>query len=992
MQKNFFNINNQHKIIIFKDFNTQYIQNNHKLFKIYHDVERGIVLDYIDNDHNNFLEKENNLFHNKLLDNNFTNKECIEYNQNALKNIEKYLLENNTANIYGIDSPELSERFFMCVVEQYIFYNYFYEHDDDFLLLNKIDKYIQIDLIDLSINNIFLANKFYIHYIDFIYNYCEQNEQIIICLPSDVQTQHILNRIQFPIIKQNTSVYKMLGNLLDDNPIKLINIYPCENILTSTNFQQYIEYFQYNYTNTPYSYIQWESNCISRGNSFISLYAYMNNCSYQTAISEIINKYKKKFEKSDITLYKSILLNHNYIFSMAQRYGFKYCNSYPIYKTKNEIGAYIFEFNYKDFKFYVQTYLSNNEFVFQYNKEQKRLFLNHEKFIDEEYIDCDVVLFQDMRAAIEFQKTNYYNTNIITAHLDQSLKKYDWTFFANRDVYFICAPSVKYMARVKGYYDILKNIVSNFKIYPWFILPYDEYDSYLSIDISMYKSSSIFDNDDNECESYIFKEENLSDNEKKILKESGFILNGNKPGVYKKFNNYIEISLQEIKNESISYQDYIEWGYNLGIFKRPNILNENEVLKTSNLLKYSRMLPPDDISKVSIQHLFARKKYTFIYGAKDVGKSYVCLSIVSSIINNNKLFNMFNIENTYGNILYIDGETEPSILRARLEQFNIDIEDKSKNNKLFLLSKIAGMEGGNKLSFNLFDDNFLGEIKKFVTNKSYKCKYIVIDNLTTLASGEIYNTQNVSKLFNKLDSFQELDVCLIIIHHADESKSEVNSRMRGSDEFHIRAHTEIFIIDGKQYILNNNLFDKKNGLNIGIYFNVCKSAAILKNKYFWLHLPFNKKEFEYLGETDELINKNNNLNSKSCSNDKNDFINQKNNEFIDNIDNKNLEYELSSLRENTFSEDSIYYSLFGNDKIIIDYALNNNLDSIDKYFKNSDIRKLLNIGDAGSDMNKIRLQLFRLVERNILYTCGENKGKKYWLNKETLKQINKNND
>ncbi|WP_144268357.1 hypothetical protein [Desulfovibrio sp. An276] len=147
-----------------------------------------------------------------------------------------------------------------------------------------------------------------------------------------------------------------------------------------------------------------------------------------------------------------------------------------------------------------------------------------------------------------------------------------------------------------------------------------------------------------------------------------------------------------------------------------------------------------------------------------------------------------------------------------------------------------------------------------------------------------------------------------------------------------------------------------------------------------------------MGETDELINKNNNLNSKSCSNDKNDFINKKNNEFIDNIDNKNLEYELSSLRENTFSEDSIYYSLFGNDKIIIDYALNNNLDSIDKYFKNSDIRKLLNIGDAGSDMNKIRLQLFRLVERNILYTCGENKGKKYWLNKETLKQINKNND
>lgn len=101
---------------------------------------------------------------------------------------------------------------------------------------------------------------------------------------------------------------------------------------------------------------------------------------------------------------------------------------------------------------------------------------------------------------------------------------------------------------------------------------------------------------------------------------------------------------------------------------------------------------------------------------------------------------------------------------------------------------------------------------------------------------------------------------MILVHHTahDKGQSSIDGKVRGSNEFSIRAHTEIILI-GKEEILrsNENIYPKdvlesaqKQGATIGIYFKVCKKANILEQTILWAHLPQNASEWIVLAHVD----------------------------------------------------------------------------------------------------------------------------------------------
>lgn len=72
----------------------------------------------------------------------------------------------------------------------------------------------------------------------------------------------------------------------------------------------------------------------------------------------------------------------------------------------------------------------------------------------------------------------------------------------------------------------------------------------------------------------------------------------------------------------------------------------------------------------------------------------------------------------------------------------------------------------------------------------------------------------------------------------------MRAAMRGSEEFTIRAHTEIVVIGEEQIIENTTptpeeikLAASRDGTVIGIYFKYCKMACVLEGHTFWFHLP-----------------------------------------------------------------------------------------------------------------------------------------------------------
>ena len=447
----------------------------------------------------------------------------------------------------------------------------------------------------------------------------------------------------------------------------------------------------------------------------------------------------------------------------------------------------------------------------------------------DKYPFAPIIFCQDMRTSLALQRmldtTRGYtpDTVIVTAHLGSDLSVLPWSYLHGHNVVFVPAPNQACMAMIKQYKDyIIGAQAKSFRVYSGFLL-------------------------------HTPPDSNLNEPARSVSAIEGELLKNTV--VIDEVEHPYWLTRQVIK-KTVSYEEFIEWGQNLGIFKKPKAQRTNDVAVASNSLSLFKpnstpaTPQPTDITDVTTGQIFVSGGITLLHGLKDSGKSITCIAAAKAILTGAPLVKTIS-GGEPGKILYLDSETPQDLLTARLDQFGLVGEVDSR---LFLLSKFDHKATG--YAFSITDSLFRDNVEKMLSELG--CRYLVLDNLTSLmADGGLYQAQTVSQLFNWIEHLARQGVGVIIVSHTldDSNAGTAASKARGSQEFSIRAHTEIVLIRSTE-ILQQQLGSKtvqraaaQDGLTVGICFKVCKAACVLQKKNIWLHLPLGASKWELLAIT-----------------------------------------------------------------------------------------------------------------------------------------------
>lgn len=455
-------------------------------------------------------------------------------------------------------------------------------------------------------------------------------------------------------------------------------------------------------------------------------------------------------------------------------------------------------------------------------------------FLNQHLIDqhpfAPVIFFQDMRTALAFErrlgKILGYNhkESIVTAHLGNDLTVLPWNYFHGRTVVFIPAPTKECMAMVKPYKEyVMEGQAKDFRVYPGFLLH-----SQPSGDLTSHVGD-------------------VSNAEAELLRGAVWLGTVKDP-------DHLAVQLIE---KAIPYEKFVGWGQMLGIFKMPkeqDTCNEAPSFTSLPLFQpHTGLTMPlkTCVKDVTTEEIFLPSGFTMLHGLKDSGKSLICISAAKAIISGGKLFEFFTTGESR-NILYLDSETPKDLLTARLGQLGLVAEI---GNSLFLLSKFDLK--GNDLPFSITDQKFRDYVEEIM--RVHNCGYLVLDNLTSLIDeGRLYNSTTVSKLFaDWVDRLTRQGIGVVMVSHTQEGPNAGTSaaKARGSEEFSIRAHSEIVLARSTE-ILEKKLGTEavqhmaaQDGLTVGVCFKVCKEAAVLQRKTFWLHLPLGASQWQFLAVT-----------------------------------------------------------------------------------------------------------------------------------------------
>lgn len=455
-------------------------------------------------------------------------------------------------------------------------------------------------------------------------------------------------------------------------------------------------------------------------------------------------------------------------------------------------------------------------------------------FLNQHLIDqhpfAPVIFFQDMRTALALERrlgkiVGYnYKEYIVTAHLGNDLSVLPWNYFHGRTVVFIPAPTKECMAMVKPYKEyVMEGQAKDFRVYPGFLLH-----SQPSGDLASHVGD--------------------------VIKAEAELLRG---AVWLGTVKAPDQLAAQLIEEAIPYKKFKVWGERLGIFKAPN--EQSNCNEDSSFNSLSLFQPNTGLTKplktcvkdVTTEEIFLPGGFTMLHGLKDSGKSLICLSAAKAIISGGKLFEFFTTGESR-NILYLDSETPKDLLAVRLGQLGLVAEI---GNSLFLLSKFDLK--GNDLPFSITDQKFRDYVEKIM--RVHNCGYLVLDNLTSLMDdGRLYNSTTVSKLFaDWVDRLTRQGIGVVMVSHTQEGPNAGTSaaKARGSEEFSIRAHSEIVLVRSTE-ILEKKLGTEavqhmaaQDGLAVGVCFKVCKEAAVLQKKTFWLHLPLGAPRWKFLTAT-----------------------------------------------------------------------------------------------------------------------------------------------
>ena len=454
-------------------------------------------------------------------------------------------------------------------------------------------------------------------------------------------------------------------------------------------------------------------------------------------------------------------------------------------------------------------------------------FLN--QHLMDQHPHAPVILCQDMRTALKLQhlleETRGHNPaeTIVTAHLGTDLSVLPWSYFHGHHVVFVPAPTKESMAAVKLYRDhITGSQAKNFRVYCGFLLhsqPNCDQNGHV---------------------------EGITDAEDELLRKSMWLDAVERPSWL----------AQQIIRDAVSDDEYISWGRTLGIFKAPRAhdrpavppLEDELVLFTPSVVNVAQQ--PMSITDVTVQHILPPQRNVLLHGLKDAGKSFACLAITKAVISGNALFGC--IPSTGGgNVMYINSETPKEDFIQRLAQVGLADEI---SQRLFVLSKYDHM--ATDCAFSLTEPLFCNKVTTLL--KKTNCRYIILDNLTTLMQeGQATQTIAINKIYDWLEKLQQRGICVVVVHHSldNGNAGTMLAKARGSADTSNRNHGELVLI-GSTQILEKKMGTEavqhaaaQDGLTMGVHFKVCKAACVLQKKTLWLHLPLGASKWEFLAIT-----------------------------------------------------------------------------------------------------------------------------------------------
>ncbi len=446
--------------------------------------------------------------------------------------------------------------------------------------------------------------------------------------------------------------------------------------------------------------------------------------------------------------------------------------------------------------------------------------LNQEKF--DKNKDAIVFFCQDIRLAIALdrfvQESKFVTAAevVVTGHIGGDLSVIDWNYFYRRNVIFIIAPNKESFSQVdeyKNYFE--KSHVKSFGIYPYPVLrsrllkklSEEELDQCPLIERELYANCIIIDDE-----------------------ESPFRLIG------------------EISKGAISYEDFLDWGRGLDLFKgKKSVKDDKNII--SPVFDFSSEVPIQQKSFEELSFWDIIPSITMLHAPKDTGKSLCALSIAVGVSMGCSSFG-FRLSNERVITATLDSETPANVLGQRALQLEV------KNECFITISKV-NMQDDLWGRFDLLNDEHRNELENLL--KKEKVGLLILDNLTSLIeTGSIYTPETARTIMTWVASLKEKGIAVVIVHHTlEEGKPEAkNNKMRGSDEWRIRCQTEIQLINKHEALAMKNLPSevhdscKEDGATIGMFFKSCKSAPVVTDKIVWLHLGLGDRDWKRLCVTD----------------------------------------------------------------------------------------------------------------------------------------------
>lgn len=487
--------------------------------------------------------------------------------------------------------------------------------------------------------------------------------------------------------------------------------------------------------------------------------------------------------------------------------------------SENVLGA-IVKYTLDDLSFCLPATTCNNRLSIGLCQPFACLLSQH---LIDRYPASTILFFQDVRSALSMKKLlnsmrDYNQKNVlVTAHLGTDLSLLPWNYLYGHNVVFIPAPTKSSLSMVSLYHTYITGVLAeSFQVYPGFLLH-----SPLGV----------------ELETGLL---GLSEAENALLSNTVVLDNVQRP---------LDL-VQNVIEKSKSYDEFLLWGHDTGVFKRPKETSSVDSVSVHDALPPADPSetppPPNKLEEVVLHHFIRPGTSVEVLGAKNAGKTQFALSICAALRRKGALCSIFRNEaNVPCNVAYVDAETLPDEFLVNLKQYGLD-----NDAGFFGLCKFDKETNNIFPTVSLMSQEFREGLRNFLLEK--KCRYVVLDNLTALMGNRVDYGDAAQEVIEWMELLQNDGICTIFIHHLG---GDYQGKARGSKIFTIRART-IITLTGKNEILRDpdvaesiKTSARQDGLTVGLRFDTCKTGALLEGKVFYAHLPFGASHWEYLGAT-----------------------------------------------------------------------------------------------------------------------------------------------